>query len=156
MQKTLTNPVIYPATRLDHAYVANPSLCFDLPLGTSRNGVSELTKEASSCGSWSWNSEHIWLERTLLQKPQTNKQIALFLSTQKTHFDFDKTMYVFELAHPHLQSLLFSLHELGSFSFSWLLLGTGLFISSVRYLSIHFVMNTDGSKSVSISQRYCL
>lgn len=51
MQKTLTNPVIYPATRLDHAYVANPSLCFDLPLGTSGNGVSELTKEASSRSS---------------------------------------------------------------------------------------------------------
>lgn len=35
-------------------------------------------------------------------------------------------MYVFELPHPHFQSPLFSLHELGSFSFSWLLLGPAL------------------------------
>lgn len=35
--------------RLDHAYVDNPcSLFFDLPLETSRDGVPELAKEASS------------------------------------------------------------------------------------------------------------
>lgn len=145
--------------KLDHAYVDNPCLLFfGLPLETSRDGVPELAKEAKLLCLvilkfrlyLTWDCSAAKKRHCFIFVHSGNSSFCLWRNhvciwtalSLLVVFPFQPTWIRF------FQLFLTSPAWYTSSPFCWFL--------QLDIYRIHFVMNTDGNKSVSVLESYSL